>query len=812
MYYPKNSPSPSMFPIESCNRINGDDDDHDHHYYHHHHHHHQNHRYQKRPLLSSLSYRSSSILILIIMIILFSHDFVTVFGQKFSNNHHHHHNHQNDRISQSINNEQNIIKDFHHMMKKNSNHRLIRPSQAKTTTTFIVEPKNLLPIVMEKNNSDIFHQNQYDDDKQANYQIVKKNNKTKHKTKMSPNLKQFSDLNVDLVFEDSVDVNTTHYNQTYNDDDGDYDDGHNLGTIIMPLDSSESIDGPKSIVLPPPSPPPPPPESFPLNHYYSINNQPKKLTINAKSNEVDLRSKMFIMTKLIEPNTNRVIYTNHYNGTAFNHQLSDLVSSPITQSNSNTIQTLDDVEQRSQYLQTSNSGDHVLRPFVRRTTNHNNRRPVFNNQNNFNHLQYPEKLSDAQHHHHRRNKNDNNEPQWSLPVIELKRLTRTESTMNQSSIVTPSSGRLMKLTTASPLIIENPINEPANQRDPMNSHQRLMMMMFHKRLPLLSNDEGFILTRPNVTDAGGMVEIIENNDNSLIDKRDDDDRRLNDESNVNANRNQKEFKRRFGEMLEPPRGRNFNSFKMNNNNNRGLSKEDVSINDLELDDEFQPSRLKNNNKNKNNNSVNNSGQNNFHPKNVNQNNNNNKPSLQQQMMVSPPPQQQNKIIFNQQGFPQTLHQMMPLFFDKFMAQLSNGPPVAPSPPLPQSLHSNHIDNDIGDLDAPMERRLTGGGKQLSGAVQPPPQPPPPPPPSSSIFANEIIPTGNEFDTNFPTTGGLVSWPKIFRFTDGRINLHDFEREKKRSRIKFSHKLGKSHPLFNIKRDSFLILHGGTFNQ
>ncbi|KAH7643582.1 hypothetical protein HUG17_5944 [Dermatophagoides farinae] len=600
---------------------------------------------------------------------------------------------------------------------------------------------------------------------------------------MSPNLKQFSDLNVDLVFEDSVDI---------------------LVNRLMVQNRLFCT-----------TPPPPPSESFPLNHYYSINNQPKKLTINAKSNEVDLRSKMFIMTKLIEPNTNRVIYTNHYNGTAFNHQLSDLVSSPITQSNSNTIQTLDDVEQRSQYLQTSNSGDHVLRPFVRRTTNHNNRRPVFNNQNNFNHLQYPEKLPDAQHHHHhRRNKNDNNEPQWSLPVIELKRLTRTESTMNQSSVVTPSSGRLMKLTTASPLIIENPINEPANQRVPMNSHQRLMMMMFHKRLPLLSNDEGFILTRPNVTDAGGMVEIIENNDNSLIDKRDDDDddRRLNDESNVNANRNQKEFKRRFGEMLEPPRGRNFNSFKMNNNNNRGLSKEDVSINDLELDDEFQPSRLKNNNnnKNKNNNSVNNSGQNNFHPKNVNQNNNNNKPSLQQQMMVSPPPQQQNKIIFNQQGFPQTLHQMMPLFFDKFMAQLSNGPPVAPSPPLPQSLHSNHIDNDIGDLDAPMERRLTGGGKQLSGAVQPPPQPPPPP--SSSIFANEIIPTGNEFDTNFPTTGGLVSWPKIFRFTDGRINLHDFEREKKRSRIKFSHKLGKSHPLFNIKRDSFLILHGGTFNQ
>lgn len=62
------------------------------------------------------------------------------------------------------------------------------------------------------------------------------------------------------------------------------------------------------------------------------------------------------------------------------------------------------------------------------------------------------------------------------------------------------------------------------------------------------------------------------------------------------------------------------------------------------------------------------------------------------------------------------------------------------------------------------------------------------------------------------------WPKIFRFTDGRINLSDFEKQKK---IRLSNKnqhAGENHiesaPIMfdgrQLKRKSFLILHGGIF--
>ena len=54
----------------------------------------------------------------------------------------------------------------------------------------------------------------------------------------------------------------------------------------------------------------------------------------------------------------------------------------------------------------------------------------------------------------------------------------------------------------------------------------------------------------------------------------------------------------------------------------------------------------------------------------------------------------------------------------------------------------------------------------------------------------------------------MKWPKIFKFTDGRINLNDFEKDKKLGRIKFM----KKDPAFdNVRRDSFLILHGGTYS-
>ena len=55
---------------------------------------------------------------------------------------------------------------------------------------------------------------------------------------------------------------------------------------------------------------------------------------------------------------------------------------------------------------------------------------------------------------------------------------------------------------------------------------------------------------------------------------------------------------------------------------------------------------------------------------------------------------------------------------------------------------------------------------------------------------------------------VIKYPKIFRFTDGRINLDSFEKEKKVGKIKFL----KKEPVFdNVRRDSFLILHGGTYS-
>lgn len=174
---------------------------------------------------------------------------------------------------------------------------------------------------------------------------------------------------------------------------------------------------------------------------------------------------------------------------------------------------------------------------------------------------------------------------------------------------------------------------------------------------------------------------------------------------------------------------------------------------------------------------------------------------------------------------------MPLFFDKFLAEFGNAnlPPLSPegfslppngggkvfgSPfdggPLPPPSSPSPVApspaGDLGgDLDAPRGPR--GGG--LKPEIGPPlinndiglPSPPPPSSPSA--------------DFDGPGGGGngfSGPWPKIFRFTDGRINLHDFEREKKRSRVKFSHKLAASKALYNIKRESFLILHGGTFSQ
>lgn len=77
------------------------------------------------------------------------------------------------------------------------------------------------------------------------------------------------------------------------------------------------------------------------------------------------------------------------------------------------------------------------------------------------------------------------------------------------------------------------------------------------------------------------------------------------------------------------------------------------------------------------------------------------------------------------------------------------------------------------------------------------------------------------DADGTATGGNQKiWPKIFRFTDGRINLSDFEKQKK---IRLSNKNQhssenhiESAPIMfdgrQLKRKSFLILHGGVFSR
>jgi len=90
----------------------------------------------------------------------------------------------------------------------------------------------------------------------------------------------------------------------------------------------------------------------------------------------------------------------------------------------------------------------------------------------------------------------------------------------------------------------------------------------------------------------------------------------------------------------------------------------------------------------------------------------------------------------------------------------------------------------------------------------------------SAHMNQHTPAPSN-DSESPS--GQKVWPKIFRFTDGRINLSDFEKQKK---IRLSNKSNQqasgsdnhieSAPIMfdgrQLKRKSFLILHGGIFSR
>lgn len=60
----------------------------------------------------------------------------------------------------------------------------------------------------------------------------------------------------------------------------------------------------------------------------------------------------------------------------------------------------------------------------------------------------------------------------------------------------------------------------------------------------------------------------------------------------------------------------------------------------------------------------------------------------------------------------------------------------------------------------------------------------------------------------------IKYPKIFKFVDGRVNLNDFEKEKKLGKIEFGKSVaedGNEYTFSHVRRDLFLILHGGSFS-
>lgn len=470
-----------------------------------------------------------------------------------------------------------------------------------------------------------------------------------------------------------------------------------------------------------------------------------------------------------------------------------------------------------------------------------------NNNNNYNQHQH------LDHREQNRNFAANNYP-WQLPMIELKRLTRTEETSMQNHSVLENRFDDRK-KIVQPTIFINELDEREH--------------LFRKRLPLLSNDEGFILTTihnnvhnrtnsnsnnnnnaanqsivnssQNHQEISGSKEFHTNQNNlNLPVNVANNHHHIN--NNLNGrNNNQNEFNRRFGDLPVPPssllkplppplfpnkphnhhhhphhhhhlqaRAFDFNhspmipsltppssiippSSMLFQKPNIGTREDVISLNDLESDDEFKTTARNNNNK-------------------IPDNADNSNEKNQLKAMLMNPLYNPNLPPFDR--LPTGLQDLMPLFFDKFMAQLANGPQKQF---LTNSSPMNSIERDITDLDEPnpMERQVVGNKPLSKPSMK---SSPPPKSTTSTIrFVNEIIPTGNEFDAEFgnfnsienvPNNGG--EWPKIFRFTDGRINLHDFERDKKRTRIKFNSKTGKA--MFHIKRDSFLILHGGTFNQ
>lgn len=340
------------------------------------------------------------------------------------------------------------------------------------------------------------------------------------------------------------------------------------------------------------------------------------------------------------------------------------------------------------------------------------------------------------------------------------------------------------------------------QRIKESGTHRILPTTFHKRSPLLSgnnNEEGFILPQ-----SGALSDVA--NNISRINRRDDDLEKSNN------------FHKRFGDSL---------AFEKNL---RTLL-EDINLNDLENLEEVPPPSLPNRPKIARLIKAHKAG--------------GSKRQAKSQRFDNLPqagtPQSPNNI-----PPPPTDPQMMPMFIDKFLSdfanQMNQQPPNGPAPegftlppPPPQVNQPSFRPHDLLSLHHPNMPSLPIN--QIDNGPMPGEDPdvvdvhmknnhhdrrqvkPLPPSPSTELFPNDILsnvsPPPSSDTSNEPNGDNLNNnsfdvWPKIFRFTDGRTNLHDFEREKKRSRIKFNQK--KMNALYNIKRESFLILHGGTFSQ
>ena len=139
------------------------------------------------------------------------------------------------------------------------------------------------------------------------------------------------------------------------------------------------------------------------------------------------------------------------------------------------------------------------------------------------------------------------------------------------------------------------------------------------------------------------------------------------------------------------------------------------------------------------------------------------------------------------------------------APVQDPPPPPPPPPA-----GEQPDNPFFNFDGPELFGGLGGPFDIFG------------PQSNPVFQRRRLTSNNMPDVNQNSIGyppyshykgednaPVTNWPKIFKFTDGRSNLYEFEKQKKQNKIKFS---SKETYFDHISRDSFLILHGGTFAQ